>query len=178
MLREKFTGLKRSIEYIQDFLSIQGEKIWREELTRIINYAVEKESQRLVNKKYQADLENQDKHYVPIFIPVDSNDFTFMGRLLRNITDSLGRGMYLDSLSSWYENNGKQIFGLRFVHFLHEHLGTTFLQGLDRLIVYSIVSELKKFQRDYGFIIGGGSISEDLRIRGKKQNVQLTQALQ
>jgi len=25
MLREKFTGLKRSIEYIQDFLNIQGE---------------------------------------------------------------------------------------------------------------------------------------------------------
>jgi len=52
MLREKFTGLKRSIEYIQDFLNIQGEQIWREELTRIIKYAVEKESTELVNKKY------------------------------------------------------------------------------------------------------------------------------
>ncbi len=57
MLREKFTGLKRSIEYIQDFLNINGEQIWREELTRIINYAVEKESTALVNKKYQADLD-------------------------------------------------------------------------------------------------------------------------
>ena len=145
MLREKFTGLKRSLEYIQDFLNIQGESIWREELTRIINYAVEKESTALVNKKYQADLDYQDKHYVPTFIPVDANDFTFMGRLLRNITDSLGKGMYLDSLSSWYDPNGQQIFGLRYVHFLHEHLGTTFLQGLDRLIVYTLVSETKKF---------------------------------
>jgi len=75
-------------------------------LTRIINYAVEKESTALVNKKYQADLDDTDKHYVPTFIPVDAHDFTFMGRLLRNITDSLGKGMYLDSLSSWYDQNG------------------------------------------------------------------------
>ncbi len=52
LVRDKFTGLKRSIEYIQDFLNIEGEKIWREELTRIIKYAVEKESTRLVTKKY------------------------------------------------------------------------------------------------------------------------------
>jgi len=100
-----------------------------------------------------------------------------MGRLLRNITDSLGKGMYLDNLSSWYDSAGQQIFGLRYVHFLHEHLGTTFLQGLDRLIVYTIVSETRKFQRDYGFIIGGGTISEELRLKGKKWNPQLSQTL-
>jgi len=114
---------------------------------------------------------------VPTFIPVDAHDFTFMGRLLRNITDSLGKGMYLDNLSSWYDSAGQQIFGLRYVHFLHEHLGTTFLQGLDRLIVYTIVSETRKFQRDYGFIIGGGTISEELRLKGKKWNQQLSQTL-
>ena len=146
-------------------------------MTRIINYAVEKESTALVNKKYQADLDDADKHYVPTFIPVDAHDFTFMGRLLRNITDSLGRGMYLDSLSSWYDQNGGQIFGLRYVHFLHEHLGTTFLQGLDRLIVYTIVSETKKFQREYGLIIGGGTVSDEHRLKGRKHDPKLAQAL-
>jgi len=129
-------------------LNIQVEQIWREELTRIINFAVEKEATNLVNKKYSIDLDYQDKYFVPNFIPVDAYDFTFMGRLLRNITtksDSLGKGMYLDSLSSWYDTEGKQIFGLRYVHFLHEHLGTTFLQGLDKLIVYTLMSEIKQF---------------------------------
>jgi len=106
---------------------------------------VEKESAALVNKKYQPDLDAQEKYHVPTFIAVDAYDLTFMGRLLRNISDSLGRGMYLDTLSSWYDASGQQIFGLRYVHFLHEHLGTTFLQGLDRLIVYNIVSETRKF---------------------------------
>jgi hypothetical protein len=88
-------------------LNIPGEQIWREELTRIINFAVEKESVALVNKKYTADIDYQDKHFIPTFIPVDANDFTFMGRLLRNITDSLGKGMYLDNLSSWYNSEGQ-----------------------------------------------------------------------
>ena len=73
-------------------------------MTRIINYAVEKESVALVNKKYTGDLDDQDKYFVPTFIPVDANNFTFMGRLLTNITDSLGKGMYLDNLSSWYDS--------------------------------------------------------------------------
>jgi len=51
-LKVLFVGLKRSIDFIQDFLNVQGEKIWREELTRIIELAVEKEATRLVNKKY------------------------------------------------------------------------------------------------------------------------------
>jgi WASH complex subunit strumpellin len=55
-LRDKITGLKRSIEYIQDFLNVYGEKIWNEELTRIIEFAVEKEATALVNKKYSTSL--------------------------------------------------------------------------------------------------------------------------
>jgi hypothetical protein len=35
---------------------VYGEKIWGEELTRIIEFAVEKEATALVNKKYSASL--------------------------------------------------------------------------------------------------------------------------
>ena len=55
-LRDKIRGLKRSIEYIQDFLNIYGEKIWNEEIVRIIEFAVEKEATNLVNKKYSTTL--------------------------------------------------------------------------------------------------------------------------
>jgi WASH complex subunit strumpellin len=56
LLRDKVKGLKRSIEYIQDFLNVYGEKIWGEELTRIIEFAVEKEATALVSKKYSTSL--------------------------------------------------------------------------------------------------------------------------
>ena len=55
-LRDKIKGLKRSIEYIQDFLNIYGEKIWNEEIVRIIDFADEKEATNLVNKKYSTTL--------------------------------------------------------------------------------------------------------------------------
>jgi WASH complex subunit strumpellin len=68
-LRSQFVGMKRSIEYIQDFLNVPGEKIWREELTQIVNQAVDREAQKLVNKKYNTNLD--EKSYVPQFDPVD-----------------------------------------------------------------------------------------------------------
>ena len=32
-LSKQFAGMKKAFEYIQDFLSISGENIWREEIT-------------------------------------------------------------------------------------------------------------------------------------------------
>lgn len=124
-LKANFVGLKRSIEYIQDFLNVQGEKIWREELSNIVDHAVEKEAQRLVNRKYSSNID--DDSYRPEFDPVDTEDQTFMGRLLRNILAQMDRGFYLDTQSTWYDPAGKQVFGLRYINFLHEHLGTIFL---------------------------------------------------
>ena len=48
---------------------------------------------------------------------------------------------------------------------------------MDRLIVYTIVSEVRRFQRDYGFIIGGGTVSEELRLKGRKHSQSLLQLL-
>ena len=65
-LKSQITGLKRSIEYIQDFLNVYGEKIWNEEITRIFEFAVEKEATQLVNKKYsQSLIEQQENFFVP-----------------------------------------------------------------------------------------------------------------
>lgn len=113
---------------------------------------------------------------MPTFTP-DNNDFTFMGRVLRHITETVTKGYYLDHLSSWYDVNGNQIFGLRYVHYVQDYLGTSFLQGLDKLIVFSIVSEINKFCRFYGLQIGGGGVSEDKRTKGNKMNKQLLQQL-
>ena len=74
----------------------------------------------------------------------------------------MSSGFYLDQMSTWYEMSGEQAWGLRFINFLHENLGTTFLIGLDKLCCYRLTSELRQFYRDYGLQIGGGSISKEL----------------
>lgn len=86
-------------------MNVHGEKIWNEELTKIILFAVEKEAKHLINKKYTAQLIEQEQE-IPRFRPVDVNDQTFMGRVLRQIMDSVSQGFYLDSMCTWYDNQG------------------------------------------------------------------------
>jgi Hereditary spastic paraplegia protein strumpellin len=86
-------------------LNIYGEKIWNEEIVRLIEFAVEKEASNLVNRKYQGGIiEAQESYNIPIFTPVDGEDFTFMGRVLRYILRTIEKGFYLDHLSSWYDS--------------------------------------------------------------------------
>jgi len=80
-------------------------------------------------------------------------------------------------MSSWYDPAGNQIFGLKTFNFVQNYLGTAFLQGLDKLIVYHIASELRLLCRTYGLLIGGGGVTEDKRIKGKQHNKVLLGAL-
>lgn len=44
-------GFRRSFEYVQDYVGIYGLKIWQEEVSRIINYNVEQESNSFLKQK-------------------------------------------------------------------------------------------------------------------------------
>jgi len=88
-----------------------------------------------------------------------------MGRLLTAVLGSMNKGIYLDHMSHWYTREGEQTFGLRFINFLHENLGTQFLQGFDKLVVYRLVSELRAFYRDYSITLGGGSMPPELQAK-------------
>jgi WASH complex subunit strumpellin len=70
-LMNKFAGLKKAFEYIQDFLNIFGEKIWREEISRIITVNVERESATLIYKKFSFEEEDNDLIQIPYYEPDD-----------------------------------------------------------------------------------------------------------
>lgn len=101
-----------------------------------------------------------------------------MGRLLRHILKQMNRGFYLDSHSSWYDMDGVQVFGIRFINFMSDTLGTVFLQGLDRLIAYNIIHELRQMFRSYGLFFGGGGVSEEMRKKfGNKETQTFIQEI-
>jgi WASH complex subunit strumpellin len=53
-LRELATvldGFRRSFQYIQDYVNIQGLRIWQEEFSRIVNFYVEQECNTFLKKK-------------------------------------------------------------------------------------------------------------------------------
>lgn len=72
-------GFYRSFEYIQDYVSIYGLKIWQEEVSRIINYNVEQEC----NSFLRAKVRKPSRPSEPF-----SNKHYFLRRL-RDCEDSL-----------------------------------------------------------------------------------------
>ncbi|GCB74711.1 hypothetical protein scyTo_0003802 [Scyliorhinus torazame] len=142
-------GFYRSFEYIQDYVSIYGLKIWQEEVSRIINYNVEQECNNFLRTKILDWQSMYQSTHIPIpkFQPVDES-VTFIGRLcseILRITDPKVT-CYIDQINTWYdmkthqEVTNKQLFSE-----IQNSLGTFGLNGLDRLLCFMIVKELQIF---------------------------------
>lgn len=179
-LKARFKGLKRSFEYIQDFLNIPGEQIWREEVSRIFRINLDKEGISLISRKHEFGKEDQGIP-VPNFSVVESDPSpTFLGRLLNQLVGILSPSnvLYLDQVSNFYSTTtGQQVFGLRNVVSLEKDIGVIFLQSLDQMISYRIVNETKQFIRDYGMMIGGGGITKEMSTRSGSKNANLVNSL-
>ncbi|XP_072426885.1 WASH complex subunit 5 [Chiloscyllium punctatum] len=142
-------GFYRSFEYIQDYVSIYGLKIWQEEVSRIINYNVEQECNNFLRTKILDWQSMYQSTHIPIpkFQPVDES-VTFIGRLCREILRITDPKVtcYIDQINTWYdmkthqEVTNKQLFSE-----IQNTLGTFGLNGLDRLLCFMIVKEIQIF---------------------------------
>uniref|UniRef100_A0AAR2J0S3 WASH complex subunit 5 n=1 Tax=Pygocentrus nattereri TaxID=42514 RepID=A0AAR2J0S3_PYGNA len=142
-------GFYRSFEYIQDYVSIYGLKIWQEEVSRIINYNVEQECNSFLRTKIQDWQSIHQSTHIPIpkYPPVDESA-TFIGRLCREIlriTDPKATS-YIDQLNTWYDmRTHQEVTNNRLFTEIQDTLGTFGLNGLDRLLCFMIVKELQNF---------------------------------
>ncbi|XP_069477717.1 WASH complex subunit 5 isoform X2 [Ambystoma mexicanum] len=142
-------GFHRSFEYIQDYVSIYGLKIWQEEVSRIINYNVEQECNNFLRTKIQDWQSMYQSTHIPIpkFPPVDES-VTFIGRLCREILRITDPKVtcYIDQMSTWYDTKTHQeVTSGRLFSEIQDSLGTFGLNGLDRLLCFMIVKELQNF---------------------------------
>uniref|UniRef100_A0A6Q2WTQ8 WASH complex subunit 5 n=1 Tax=Esox lucius TaxID=8010 RepID=A0A6Q2WTQ8_ESOLU len=142
-------GFYRSFEYIQDYVSIYGLKIWQEEVSRIINYNVEQECNSFLRTKIQDWQSVYQSTHIPIpkFPSVDESA-TFIGRLCREILRITDPKVtcYIDQLNTWYDlKNHQEVTNNRLFSEIQDTLGTFGLNGLDRLLCFMIVKELQNF---------------------------------
>lgn len=82
------SGFRRSFEYIQDYVRISGLKIWQEELSRIILFHVEQETNVFLTQKVLPWNSVYQNKSIPIPIPpppTNPDCQTFMGRLANEI---------------------------------------------------------------------------------------------
>jgi WASH complex subunit strumpellin len=145
-LNELIDGFRRSFEYIQDYVSIYGLKIWQEEFSRIIYYHVEQECNSFTKKQiYDWESIYQSKNIpIPVFAAIDDASVNFIGRLTREVLRITDPRLtcYIEQNSAWYDFRTKQeVVNLQLFKKLEANLNSYGLNGLDRLLSFMIVKE-------------------------------------
>ncbi|GJQ68756.1 hypothetical protein Trydic_g17288 [Trypoxylus dichotomus] len=142
-------GYKKSFEYIQDYVNINGLKIWQEEVTRTINYNVEQECNGFLrNKVHDWESAYQSRHVpIPFYPPADNISENFIGRLAREmikLTD-LKSTLYIEQTATWYDcKTHKIVLNRTTIALISSAIEVTGLVGLDRLFSFMIVTNLQK----------------------------------
>ncbi|KAK9307552.1 hypothetical protein QLX08_002167 [Tetragonisca angustula] len=135
-------GYRKSFQYIQDYININSLKIWHEEITYIINNAVEEECSVSSWTSGRSWRYFQDEKHVSIS---DNNSATFIGRLAREllrITDPRTT-VYIEHSLAWYDlKTQMEVLNYKIFSRTLEAIGTPGLTGLDKLISFYIVIEL------------------------------------
>ncbi|XP_053956653.1 WASH complex subunit homolog 5 [Anastrepha ludens] len=146
-------GYRRSFEYIQDYLKIHGLKILQEEITRIINYNVERECNAFLRNKIQDWQSRYQSQTIPIpcFPPLQgdtSKSNNFIGRLAHEILQCTDpkQTIFLELKAAWYEKRAphKEVLNASFFSKVREAIGPAGLVGLDRLYSYMFAADLKR----------------------------------
>lgn len=149
---------------IQDYVNIQGLKIWQEEFSRIVNYYVEQECNSFLKKKTFDWQSSYQSTTIPIpqFNNYDSESVNMIGRLARELLQQTHcrKTMYLDQMSAWYDPaSGRELVGIKTFALLMRSVGvfgitgtTTIarrtqltITGLDKLLCFMTVKDLQSF---------------------------------
>ncbi|KAM9958880.1 hypothetical protein ACTFIW_012470 [Dictyostelium discoideum] len=146
-------GFRRSFQYIQDYVNIQGLKIWQEEFSRIVNFYVEQECNSFLKKKVY-DWQSQ---YQSVAIPIpkfpsqsDQNSqqsVNMIGRLARELLNQTNckTTLYLNQIGWFDPSSGKELVGINTWSILHQSVGIFGLTGLDKLFSFMMVKDLQVF---------------------------------
>ena len=153
-LLSDLSSLKKSFIYIQDYINLNGNKIWSEEMHRLINFYVELEANKFLSKKIKNinDKYENLKYQIPSYPPLKNapDCYTFLGRITRyilNLTDPK-YATFCPFNSTWYEKEklDKEVFSIKLLYKIKNALGIEGFQGLGRLLGYLNFQNLVKLQ--------------------------------
>ena len=150
----EISSLKKSFIYIQDYVNMNGTKMWSEEMHRLINYYVELEANRFLSRKikHKKDKYEMFKYKIPQY-PSNKNTpetVTFLGRLTRyilNLTEPKNI-TFCPFNYTWYEKDklDKEIFGIKTFYKIKKALGVEGFQGFGKLLGYINFQNLVRLQ--------------------------------
>jgi WASH complex subunit strumpellin len=169
-LAQTLNGLKKSIEYLQDYISIAGLMMYQQELYRVVNYNTEQEANRYLKKKTFDSASRFQSKTIPIpryaivadktgGLEMNTGAVNFMGQVMSAIlyvTDST-RTVYSPESCAWFlcsASDQKQTpvvesCGIRTFALLEKSIGVIGIRGLDRLLAFRCVFEFNQFLKFY-----------------------------
>ena len=142
-LINRISSIRKSFLYIQDYINIDGNKMWCEEMNKLINYYVEIEANKFLSRKIKQknDLYDNMKDIQPPKYPPLKNSPespTFMGRLMRfilNLTNPKN-SIFCPANFTWYDKYNTEIFGIKYLNKIKLAIGIEGFQGLGKLLGY------------------------------------------
>lgn len=202
-LAKVLSGYKRSFEYMSDYVTVYGLKIWQEEFSRIINFFVEQECAVYLHQ----DIYFWQSQYWNDHIPIplldepqagttaasgkgsfrkknaggDSSEGTknFVGRLAMALLTHVDfrNSIYLDSYSSWYSPEGRELVGIRTFSLLLRSVGVFGLHGIDRLLCFVMVDLLQRFVKKISPMLDDDVEREKARLKAGGKGMPVWQHL-
>jgi len=163
VLLGEMRSFKGSFEYIQDYININGLKVWQGEYSRVLNYFVEQECNTYTKSKVSDFKSKYQSRSIPIPRMFDRQGHSFLGRLehvLLQLTSASG-SIYVPEWAAWFDrtNNQIELAGPVLFSLLKDALGVHGVHGLNTLFSFRIQHQLRK-------VIGGYSrLMEDSLIR-------------
>lgn len=185
MLARALDGQARSFQYIQDYIRLQGLRVWQEEFMRIVNFNVEQECAAFLSSRAQLTSRFQSREVaIPVFPPRDAASVNFAGRLARALlvhTDYHST-VFIPDMSAWYEASnaaGRLMVGPSTFESLQRGISEFGMSGLDQLYCFMIVSEIRKLLRYLRLTVFGDPrqfTQQQQQLYSKKKSAQAAAA--
>ena len=169
-LINKIKSLKKSFIYIQDYININGSKMWCEEMHKLINYYVKIEANKFLKKKikYQEEQQELQRYLIKYITPLKNapESRTFLGRLMYytlNLTHPK-KSIFCPANFTWYDQSYKnEIFGIKTFNKIKEAIGIEGFQGFGKLLGYYNYQNILRLPLYYNQITSNSNINTLLK---------------
>ncbi|GET89819.1 hypothetical protein, conserved [Leishmania tarentolae] len=148
-LGARLRGVRNSFEYIQDFVHVQGLKIWTEEFQRVVRFTLQVECNAFWPKKvYPWNSPYQSTSItIPYFAPAHPKDaYSFLGHLVQHLlylTDPR-ESIYFPAYGAWFTRRRLcECVGPRLFSRVADAVDCTGLACLDELLSFIATKDMQ-----------------------------------
>lgn len=149
-LGKRLNGIRDAFECVQDYLNVEGLRLWNEEFARIAQFNVEMECNSFLQKQIYPW--NSASQSVSIPIPYyerqnERSAYSFLGHLVQHLfylTDP-AHATFLPVYQAWFTRGAvmEESVGLRLFAAVSEALGPIGLASLDRLLCFITAKDVQ-----------------------------------